>query len=183
MDGAVWVVSERVSNVIGRLLGESDDDDEDAARPREAMTLDEVVDVLRADVEENKYFVTGEFTCPAVYSDDCEFVDDFSSFGGNGSFLRFRRNLRALAALTESYDVKVLSFGVDEEDGEVATRAFVNLKLRLPWRPVLAWVWRVRFTIDDSRVVRHVESWEIDRSKGVELLFKPGPEAGWPWKR
>ena len=183
---AAWVVTERISNVIGRLFVEDREDEGSDT----ATTLDDVMDAIRVDVEEKNYFVTGDFSCPGVYREDCEFVDDFSSFRG---FKRFRQNLYALKLFTESYDVEILSFQMEGDGAAVETRAFVRLNLLLPWRPVLAWVWKVRHSIDAVthgedgesvvyRVVRHTESWEIDSTKGVELLLKPGPEAKWPWR-
>ena len=149
------------------------------------------------------------------------FSDDFASFTG---FTRFRQNLSALSLLTRDYSVRVISFDVDENEnasGDVvaSTRALVRLELRLPWRPELKWVWKVRHVLasvlseDDIKdkheredvssnletngkeakdvavaencnkihVVAHEESWEIDKDKGVALLFKPGPDAQWPF--
>lgn len=182
---AAWIVTERLRNLIGRVMGSSSAH-EIHELEKKKMTREEVVLAIREDVQELTYFVTGDFSAPNIYSDDCEFIDDFASFRG---FTRFRDNLRTLALLTEKYDVKILSLEASPDETRVLTRAFVRLNLSLPWKPVLAWVWTVEHTIarvddDDTNytIVKHAESWEIDTSKGVELLFKPGPEAQWPFR-
>ena len=152
------------------------------------------------------------YICTHVFT---VFSDDFASFTG---FTRFKQNLSTLALLTRDYSVRVLSFDVDDHgegdclNATASTRALVCLELKLPWRPVLKWVWKVKHVLtripshledDDENtsnqtstrgdtekisrenyvhVVEHVESWEIDKDKGVALLFKPGPDSGWPFR-
>ena len=57
----------------------------------------------------------------------------------------------------------------------------VKLELNLPWKPILAWPWGVKYTIDKNTylIVIHEESWDIEpwevRNKGlifVTLLLK-----------
>jgi hypothetical protein len=40
----------------------------------------------------------------------------------------------------------------------------VKLELNLPWKPVLAWPWGVKYDIDPESflVISHVESWDIE---------------------
>lgn len=40
----------------------------------------------------------------------------------------------------------------------------VKLELNLPWKPVLAWPWGVRYDIDPATylITSHVESWDIE---------------------
>jgi hypothetical protein len=39
----------------------------------------------------------------------------------------------------------------------------VKLELNLPWKPVLAWPWGVRYLVDPATclVTDHIESWDI----------------------
>ena len=70
----------------------------------------------------------------------------------------------------------------------VSTKLLVKLQLGLPWKPVLAWVWKVTHAFEErepsaaeprARVVcvDHRESWEISTLAGVAQVFRPGPEA------
>ena len=40
----------------------------------------------------------------------------------------------------------------------------VKLELNLPWKPVLAWPWGVKYVIDPNTnlIVTHEESWDIE---------------------
>jgi hypothetical protein len=43
-------------------------------------------------------------------------------------------------------------------------QVMVKLELNLPWKPVLAWPWGVKYDIDPESylVTSHVESWDIE---------------------
>lgn len=43
-------------------------------------------------------------------------------------------------------------------------QVMVKLELNLPWKPVLAWPWGVKYDIDTDTylVTSHVESWDIE---------------------
>jgi len=50
----------------------------------------------------------------------------------------------------------------------------VKLELNLPWKPVLAWPWGVRYDVDPEtfQVTSHVESWDIEPWEGVRQIFR-----------
>lgn len=142
-------------------------------------SLREAVARLEADYERS-YFILGRMD-EALYAADCEFADPFVSFKGTE---RFVANLANLAGgfITDSR-VRTLSAGADgpaDARPSYTTRLLVKLRLALPWRPVLAWVWGVthEFDAETLLVVRHVERWEVSAAEGVRQLLTPGPERG-----
>jgi hypothetical protein len=50
----------------------------------------------------------------------------------------------------------------------------VKLELNLPWKPILAWPWGVKYTVDPQtfRIVNHEESWDIGPLEGVKQIFR-----------
>jgi hypothetical protein len=50
----------------------------------------------------------------------------------------------------------------------------VKLELNLPWMPVLAWPWGVKYSIDKDTylVTDHVESWDVAPLDGVKQIFR-----------
>ncbi|KAL3907617.1 MAG: hypothetical protein SGARI_003450 [Bacillariaceae sp.] len=119
------------------------------------------MDRLRLDMDKS-YFLCGDMDVQ-IY--DEQFVD----------------NLQNLGSFITKYDVKLLKY--DTEDAAVSTagktptvetKFMVKLELNLPWRPVLAWPWGVMFEIDPDtyKIVRHIESWDIDPVEGVKQIFR-----------
>lgn len=141
-------------------------------------TLREAISRLEADYE-RRYFIIGQMD-EALYADDCEFADAFTSFKGKD---RFVANLANLAGgfITDSR-VRTLSAEMSgsTEAPAYTTRLLVQLQLALPWKPLLAWVWGVTHEFDPETllVVRHVERWEVSAAEGVRQLLTPGPVRG-----
>ena len=112
----------------------------------------------------------------ALYDAECYFADDFAGFEGRR---RFEDNLQNLAAnfITES-SVREIAPLADVDDGsaDLEVRLMVKLRLGLPWQPVLAWPWGVRFSLNEAThvVERHVESWTISPGDGVRQLLTGG---------
>lgn len=52
----------------------------------------------------------------------------------------------------------------EEYAAVVQTKVMVKLELNLPWKPILAWPWGVKYNINrsDFLITSHVESWDID---------------------
>jgi hypothetical protein len=50
----------------------------------------------------------------------------------------------------------------------------VKLELNLPWKPILAWPWGVKYTVDPDTfcIVNHQETWDIDPLEGVKQIFR-----------
>eukprot|EP00468_Gymnochlora_sp_CCMP2014_P011047 CAMPEP_0167757234 /NCGR_PEP_ID=MMETSP0110_2-20121227/9813_1 /TAXON_ID=629695 /ORGANISM="Gymnochlora sp., Strain CCMP2014" /LENGTH=573 /DNA_ID=CAMNT_0007643403 /DNA_START=96 /DNA_END=1820 /DNA_ORIENTATION=+ len=135
------------------------------------LSKDEALSLLKDDCE-NAYFITGEASAN-LYESDCEFADPFASFKG---YDRFAANLRNLQPFIIESFVKLLNF--EEESGppySVNTKFMVRLKLGLPWKPEIAWVWGVRYEFSEvtGRVCRHIESWDISPDKAIAQLFRP----------
>ena len=56
-----------------------------------------------------------------------------------------------------------------------ALKVMVKLELNLPWKPVLAWPWGVKYLIDPDTflITSHIESWDIAPWEGVKQIFRP----------
>ena len=57
-------------------------------------------------------------------------------------------------------------------------QVMVKLELNLPWKPILAWPWGVKYIIDPETflVTKHIESWDIgawDVSDCVVMPTRP----------
>lgn len=50
----------------------------------------------------------------------------------------------------------------------------VKLELNLPWKPVLAWPWGVKYIINSENflITEHIESWDIEPFEGVKQIFR-----------
>lgn len=50
----------------------------------------------------------------------------------------------------------------------------VKLELGLPWKPILAWPWGVKYIIDPNslQIIEHRESWDIEPIEGVKQIFR-----------
>jgi len=68
----------------------------------------------------------------------------------------------------------MLGYNVEDEGKTVQTKVMVKLELNLPWKPILAWPWGVRYSLDpDSYLItNHAESWNIDPWEGVKQIFR-----------
>ena len=192
---AAWVGAE----VFGKVASAVRADDAPPAAAAAALVApasrEEARARLRADYE-RAYFVAGVMD-EGLYAADCVFADDIAAFSGRE---RFVANLANLGALVSEFDVRLLGAAGDGGDDALVEgaddrarwtltgRVLVKLRLRLPWKPVLAWVWKVTHAFEErepsaaeprARVVcvDHRESWEISTLAGVAQVFRPGPEA------
>mmetsp|Transcript_9268 Transcript_9268/g.13773 ORF Transcript_9268/g.13773 Transcript_9268/m.13773 type:complete len:234 (+) Transcript_9268:116-817(+) len=116
------------------------------------------------------YFLSGEVDALS-YDPECYFADPFVGFKGTG---RFVENLQNLGSFITKYDVKLLDYEESKNKLEVNTRLMVKLELNLPWKPILAWPWGVKYDIDPDTflIVSHVESWDIEPLDGVKQVFR-----------
>ena len=63
------------------------------------------------------------------------------------------------------------------------SRVLVKLKLRLPWKPKLTWLWGVKHVFGDDgvRIVEHIEDWEIDAMKGLRMVSSRAERRSCGW--
>lgn len=156
---------------FGNIFGQAKDDDEATAEPNLAQapaSLQETLDRIQLD-NDRSYFLSGQVD-KLIYDPDCTFADPFVSFNGRD---RFVDNLQNLGSFITKYSAKLLDYKV-VENSEVQTRLMVKLELNLPWKPILAWPWGVRYEIDatSNLITVHEESWDIDPLEGVKQIFR-----------
>ncbi|KAL7532456.1 hypothetical protein ACHAXR_004639 [Thalassiosira sp. AJA248-18] len=145
-------------------------------------SLEETLKRIELD-NERAYFLSGEVD-RFIYDEDCTFADPFVSFDGRD---RFIDNLANLGSFITNYDAKMIKYDVEDGGKEIDTKHFyqlhvfycrfkvmVKLELNLPWKPVLAWPWGVKFLLDLDTflVTSHVESWDIEPLEGVKQIFR-----------
>jgi hypothetical protein len=119
---------------------------------------------------ERQYFLSGEVDVEA-YDPDCLFADPFVSFNGRQ---RFVDNLANLGSFITNYNARPLGYEVSGDGCTVQTKIMVKLELNLPWKPVLAWPWGVKYEIDENSklITAHIESWDIEPWAGVRMIFR-----------
>eukprot|EP00557_Chaetoceros_sp_GSL56_P004285 CAMPEP_0176493556 /NCGR_PEP_ID=MMETSP0200_2-20121128/9611_1 /TAXON_ID=947934 /ORGANISM="Chaetoceros sp., Strain GSL56" /LENGTH=258 /DNA_ID=CAMNT_0017891225 /DNA_START=98 /DNA_END=874 /DNA_ORIENTATION=+ len=129
----------------------------------------ETLERIRLD-NDRQYFLSG-LVDELIYDEDCVFSDPFVSFRGRS---RFVENLKNLGSFITKYDSKVLQYNVSQDGLMVNTKIMVKLELNLPWKPILAWPWGVRYDISNETflVTNHKESWDIEPLEGVKQIFR-----------
>jgi len=153
---------------FGQAFGQKKEDEEEINQgPPQSMK--ETLQRLEAD-NERSYFLSGQVDAE-IYAEDCLFSDPFVSFRGRQ---RFIDNLANLGSFITKYDVKVLQTPEPMEENTVQTKFMVKLELNLPWKPILAWPWGVRYQINPITflVEEHEESWDIEPLEGVLQIFR-----------
>lgn len=129
----------------------------------------ETLERIKLD-NDRQYFLSGEVDAE-IYDEDCVFSDPFVAFNGRD---RFIENLQNLGSFITKYDAKPLSYEIEDDGNVVQTKVMVKLELNLPWKPILAWPWGVRYEIDPETnlVTDHKESWDIGALDGVKQIFR-----------
>lgn len=127
----------------------------DLTRPPES--LEETFERIQLD-NDRSYFLSGEVD-KLIYDEQCTFSDPFVAFDGRD---RFVDNLANLGSFITKYSARMLDYTT--EGTTVNTRVMVKLELNLPWKPVLAWPWGVKYSVDpDTNLITdHKESWNIE---------------------
>lgn len=169
-----WYAVELFGNVFGKK-GKPEDalnDTTEISLSKGPSSLDETLQRINDD-NDRYYFLSGEIDS-LIYDEECVFADPFVSFAGRD---RFIQNLQNLGSFITKYDAKVLDYSsVTYEDSIpiIQTKIMVKLELNLPWKPVLAWPWGVKYEIDPETflVKRHEESWNIEPLEGVKMIFR-----------
>lgn len=161
---AAWHIAE----AFGKLVGTS-------AVPEAVHLTDEyisrekAIQCIKEDYELN-YFVSGQgdLNC---YHKECIFADPFASFTGVD---RFKRNVGNLGSLLTNVNLEILEWNELEE--EIHTKWRFSATLGLPWSPILAAAGGTRhiFCPESGKVIKHIESWDVDPLKVLLSLFKAG---------
>ena len=122
-------------------------------------SLKETIERIQLD-NDRSYFLSGAVD-KLIYDPQCVFADPFVSFAGRD---RFVDNLANLGSFITKYSAKMIDYQVDSDASMVNTKVMVKLELNLPWKPVLAWPWGVRYEIDPETnlITTHTESWDIE---------------------
>jgi Uncharacterized conserved protein (DUF2358). len=132
-------------------------------------SIKETLERIQLD-NDRQYFLSGDVD-ELIYDENCVFSDPFVSFRGRS---RFVENLRNLGSFITKYDSKVLQYNASQDGLVVETKLMVKLELNLPWKPILAWPWGVRYDIsnDTCLITNHKESWDIEPLEGVKQIFR-----------
>ncbi|KAI7841313.1 hypothetical protein COHA_004932 [Chlorella ohadii] len=168
---AVWHGAEALGNVIGaqqQLAGGSKrSSSASAAAGGARLTREQAIAAIKEDYSKN-YFVSGAGDL-AAYTPDCYFADPFAGFSGTQ---RFKNNVSNLGSLMQ--DIQLDITGWAEGERELVTKWRFSAILDLPWRPRLAAAGGTTHVFDeDNRVVKHIESWDVDPARVVRSLLKP----------
>lgn len=128
--------------------------------------------------------------------------DPFSSFGGKGSTLRFKKNADNLGKLVLNPTMKITSFNIDylspekksentADISDIKKDKFSNIvnsssacvrvgwifssKLNFPWKPILAAAGETFHYLDTTsgRISLYEETWKSDPWDVVKRLFTP----------
>ena len=172
---ASWYAVEAFGKLFGNAAGGGASTDSAASAgnaidfSKPPSSLKEALRRIELD-NERQYFLSGEVDVEA-YDPDCLFADPFVSFNGRQ---RFVDNLANLGSFISKYNARPLGYEVSDDECTVQTKIMVKLELNLPWKPVLAWPWGVRYELDASSklIFEHVESWDIEPWAGVKQIFR-----------
>mmetsp|Transcript_10177 Transcript_10177/g.25925 ORF Transcript_10177/g.25925 Transcript_10177/m.25925 type:complete len:280 (+) Transcript_10177:232-1071(+) len=129
------------------------------------LPVEEVMEVLRHDLEEGQYFVTGDLS-PQIFEDDCRFKDPTNDIKG------LSRYLKALTILfdAEYSGVKLLSIRV-VDDYTIEAAWTLGGYLKFPWNPrVEPFEGRTEWTISKDTGLIAVQDQQWSKSATTALL-------------
>ena len=153
---ASWYAVEAFGRAFGskKTDGDLESTDRDIDFSRQPVSLDETLQRIRLD-NDRSYFLSGKVD-ELIYDEQCTFADPFVSFDGRQ---RFVDNLANLGSFITDYSAKTINYDVSGNGQQIQTRVMVKLELNLPWKPVLAWPWGVKYIIDGETflVTDHIE--------------------------
>lgn len=145
-----------------------------------ALSRDEFVETLTADVRDRQYFVTGRLT-EEIFADDCRFADPTTDVVG------LSRYLTALAFLFDPARSSVELLGElssSELPGgglEIVGRYRAQGYLRLPWNPKVApYEGRIVWTVQGEDgspnaglIVKQTQTWSVSGLEALRETFTP----------
>lgn len=146
------------------------------------LAIEEVMQIVREDVEVRQYYVTGQLT-PGIYSDRC-------FFDGPDPDMPVRSLARYADALQGLFDPSLSAIELLGME-KVCERSFVarwrlSGALKLPWRPLIKpYLGATLYELDgDGLIVSHNEDWSISALEAFASTIWPSlgapaaPEAG-----
>ncbi|CAI5977680.1 unnamed protein product [Closterium sp. NIES-65] len=141
--------------------------------------LRELVEAIREDYEQRAYFVTGAISA-RFYDTECLFADPTIQFSG---LQRWQRNIALLTRFFSSptihlHDLQVFP-ATPSSAARLETRWRLLTPINLPWRPLVDIRGSTVHTLNaaGTKVVSHVEAWEVSAYEAIMHLFRPGPPA------
>ncbi|GJP56932.1 hypothetical protein CLOM_g15984, partial [Closterium sp. NIES-68] len=143
----------------------------------ECGVLPELVEAVRGDYEQRAYFVTGAIST-RFYDEACDFADPTVRFSG---LALWRRNISLLTPFFDGPTIHLLDLQVvgptPSSAARLETRWRLCAPIRLPWRPLVDINGSTVHTLNGAatKVVSHVEAWEVSAFDAIKQLFRPGP--------
>ncbi|CAE8632266.1 unnamed protein product, partial [Polarella glacialis] len=135
---------------------------------RVGLPVSEVAAILRRDLAEGKYILTGSLS-EEVFDDACRFVDPNNAVEG---LAQYRRALSLLFDPAES-SLEVLDVHVSPDGMGVQADYVASGVIKLPWRPkILPWQGHIEYTLNkEGLVVSQVDTWNISRFDAIRQTF------------
>jgi len=130
----------------------------------------ELVSVLRRDLTDGRYILTGKLT-PEIFEDNCQFVDPNNAVDG---LARYRQALALLFDPEDSF-LEVQGVKVAQGNRSIEADYAASGTLKLPWRPRIApWSGHIVYTLNsDGLIVSQVDVWNITRFDAIRQTFTP----------
>ena len=134
------------------------------------LPISAVADILRKDLGDNKYILTGQLT-PSIFSDDCEFTDPNNSVRGLSKYQQ------ALSLLFDPSESSLELKDLRVTDGHIEADYTASGVLKLPWRPrISGWAGHVVYSLNaDGLIASQVDVWNITRVDAIRQTFTPPP--------
>ena len=112
----------------------------------------------------------------SLWATNATFADPFSSFGGEDSLIRFKKNADNLGKFIINPKLRITSYSIDNEDGTNVIRVgwIYSSNLKLPWTPILAAAGETSHYLDTNNIiVKYQERWKSRVSEVLLRLLKP----------
>lgn len=137
--GVLFEVAERFGELTNFLNGGGKGNAR-AVQPTSKMSRS--IEAIAADIRndyENIFWATGNMDT-SLWASNCTFADPFSSFGGEGSTARFKKNADNLGKLVLDPNMKITKVEIDKDKRTVVVGWNYRSLLKLPFgrTPVLA---------------------------------------------
>ena len=134
------------------------------------LPISTVADILRKDLGDNKYILTGQLT-PSIFSDDCSFTDPNNSVRGLSKYQQ------ALSLLFDPSESSLELKDLRVADGHIEADYTASGTLKLPWRPKISgWAGHVVYSLNaDGLIASQVDVWNITRVDAIRQTFTPPP--------
>ena len=134
------------------------------------LPISAVADILRKDLGDNKYILTGQLT-PSIFADDCEFTDPNNSVRGLSKYQQ------ALSLLFDPSESSLELKDLRVADGHIEADYTASGVLKLPWRPKISgWAGHVVYSLNaDGLIASQVDVWNITRVDAIRQTFTPPP--------